>query len=120
MHSFKIKNTHRLYYAAILHWRNILPRKAVTNISPFESIRLYYKNPLYFKQQLLLSLKDITMVRFFYLGKPATGKLDFTAQIRSGYSVDKVESGIAQFQVWTFDNGVTDVSIVKKKYLAFF
>ena len=44
------------------------------------------------------------------VGKPTTGKLDFTAQIRSGYTVDKVESGIAQFQVWTFDNGVTDVS----------
>ena len=57
------------------------------------------------------------MLRFSHLGKPATGKLDFTAQIRSGYSVDKVESGIAHFQVWTFDNGVTDVSIMKKKIL---
>ena len=37
-------------------------------------------------------------------------KLDFTAQIRSDYTVEKVESGIAQFQVWTFDNGITDVS----------
>ncbi len=36
--------------------------------------------------------------------------LDLTAQVRSSFPVEKVESGVAQFQLCSFDNGVTDVS----------
>ena len=91
---FKIKSTYHLHF-----WLSTVPKvfyiEMLSRITVWESLGL----PL----------------NIFYIpaGKPATGKLDFTAQIRSGYTVDKVESGIAQFQVWTFDNGVTDVSIIK-------
>ncbi len=72
-----------------------------------------YSEPSFPAPQLYLLRHTLSMHynQLVISGDSTTGRLDFTAQVKSTHAVSSVESGLAKFQTWHFDNGVTDVGI---------